>query len=134
MFISYLDEFIPASGNDDRVLGVGAEANAGDPFGMSLVGDGELAVTQSVPQLDGPVAGPGHDLAVVGRERDGQNIIGVANKGSGGVASSQFPETKGLIPRGRKRVSTIGGDHLFFERERKRMHNNQQILLPQKAC
>lgn len=121
--ISYLDEFIPASRDDDGVLGVGAKANAGDPFGMSLVGDGELAVSQSVPQFDGSVAGSGYDLAVVGRERDGQNIIGVANKGSGGVAGGQFPEAKGFIPGGRKGIGTVGRNYLFFE-ESETMHKN----------
>lgn len=40
-----LDELVPAAGDDNGVLGVGAEADAGHPFGVALVGDGELAVT-----------------------------------------------------------------------------------------
>lgn len=42
---TYLDELVPAARDDDGVLGVGAETDARDPFGVALVGDGELAVT-----------------------------------------------------------------------------------------
>lgn len=82
---TYLDKLVPTSGDDDRVLGVRAEANAGNPLGVTLIGDCELAVSQGVPELDGPVAGAGNDLAVVGREGDGQNIVGVADEAAGGL-------------------------------------------------
>ena len=65
---------------------------------MSLVGDSELAVTKSVPELDGAIAGAGDNLSVVGREGDGQNIVGVANKASGGGTGGKLPETQGLVP------------------------------------
>lgn len=110
--IAYLDELVPASGDNDGVLGVGAEANAGNPLGVALVGDGELAVTQGVPQLDGAVTGAGDDLTVVGGERDGENIVGVADEGTGGVAGGKLPEAEGLVPRGGQSVGTVGGDHL----------------------
>lgn len=51
---------------------------------MTLLGDGELAVTKSVPQLDGAIAGARNDLSVVGGEGDGENIVGVSNKSAGG--------------------------------------------------
>ena len=110
--IAYLDELVPASGDDDGVLGVGAEADAGNPLGVALVGDGELAVTEGVPQLDGAVTGTGDDLTVVGGERGGQNVVGVADESAGGVASGELPQTEGLVPGGRQSVSTVGGDHL----------------------
>ncbi len=109
---AYLDELVPTSGDDDGVLGVGAEADAGNPLGVALVGDGELAVTEGVPQLDGAVTGTGDDLAVVGGERDGQNIVGVADKGAGGVAGSELPQAEGLVPGGGQSVGTVRGDHL----------------------
>lgn len=37
---------------------------------MALVGDGELAVTKGVPELDRSVARSGNNLAVVGGEGD----------------------------------------------------------------
>ena len=45
----YLDQLVPASTDDHRVLRIGREADAGDPVGVALVGDGILAVAQSVP-------------------------------------------------------------------------------------
>lgn len=110
--VAYLDELVPAGGDNDGVLGVGAEAHAGNPLGVALVGDGELAVAEGVPQLDGAVTGTGDDLAVVGGERDGENIVGVADEGAGGVAAGQLPEAERLVPGGGQSVGTVGGDHL----------------------
>lgn len=110
--VTNLDELVPASGDDDGVLGVGGEADAGDPVGVALVGDGVLAVTEGVPQLDGAVAGSGDDLAVVGREGDGQNIVGVADEAAGGLAGRELPEAEGLVPGGGKSVGTVRGDDL----------------------
>lgn len=83
---------------------------------MALVGDGELAVTEGVPQLDGAVTGTGNDLAVVGGERDGQDVVVVADKGAGGVTGGQLPETERLVPRGGQSVGTVGGDHLYADK------------------
>lgn len=80
---------------------------------MALLSDGELAVTKGVPQLDAPVARAGNDLAVVGGERNGEDIVGVSDEPAGGGAGGQLPEAESLVPRGRESVSTIGGDHLF---------------------
>ena len=75
---------------------------------MALVGDGVLAVTEGVPELDRPVTGSGNDLSVVGRERDGEDVVGVADESSGGDTSGEFPQTESLVPRRRKGVCTIG--------------------------
>lgn len=80
---------------------------------MALVGDGELAVTKGIPQLDGTITGTRDDLAVVGREGDGQNVIGVANEAAGGGASGELPEPESLVPRGGQSVSTVGGNNLM---------------------
>lgn len=109
---TYLDELVPAGGDNDGVLGVGGEADARDPLGVALVGDGVLAVTEGVPQLDGAVTGSGDDLTVVGGEGDGQNVVGVADETAGGGAGGELPEPQGLVPRGRQSVSTVGGDNL----------------------
>lgn len=109
---TYLHKLIPASRDDDGVLGVGAEAHARHPLGVALVGDGELAVTQGVPELDGAVTRAGDNLAVVGRERNGEDVVGVADKGTGGVSAGKLPQTERLIPRGRQGVGTVGRDDL----------------------
>lgn len=112
---TYLDELVPARGDNDGVLGVGREADAGNPLGVALVGDGVLAVTEGVPQLDGAVTRTGDDLAVVGREGDRQNVVGVADEAAGGGAGGKLPEAESLVPRGGEGVGTVGRDHLFAE-------------------
>lgn len=77
---------------------------------MALLGDGVLAVTEGVPELDGAVAGAGDDLTVVGREGDGEDVVGVADEAAGGGAGSQLPETQGLIPGGGQSIGAVGGD------------------------
>jgi hypothetical protein len=108
-----LDKLVPASGNDDRVLGVGAEADARSPLGVALVGNGVLAVTEGVPELDGSVARTGNDLAVVGGEADGEDVVGVTDESSSGGTGSKLPETQSLVPRGRQSVGTVRRDNLF---------------------
>jgi len=51
-----LDDLVPASTDDDRILWIWAESHAGNPFSMTFFGDGVLAVTESVPKLDCSVA------------------------------------------------------------------------------
>lgn len=109
---TYLDELVPAGGDNDGVLGVGREAHARDPLGVALLGDGVLAVAEGVPQLDGAVARAGHDLTVVGGEGDGEDVVGVSDEAAGGGAGGELPESQGLVPRGRQSVSTVGGDDL----------------------
>lgn len=75
---------------------------------MALVGDGVLAVTEGVPELDRPVTRAGNNLPVVGGERNGKNIVGVADKASGSLASGEFPETEGLVPGSRESVGAVG--------------------------
>lgn len=112
---AYLDKLVPRARDDDGVLGVGAEAHTRHPLGVSLVGDGELAVTEGVPELDCSVAGTGDDLAVVGGKGNGQDVVGVADESAGGVAGGELPQAESLIPRGRQSVSTVGGDNLNIQ-------------------
>lgn len=65
---------------------------------MALVGDGVLAVTEGVPQLDGAVTRSRNDLAVVGREGDGKDVVGVADEAAGGLAGGELPQAEGLVP------------------------------------
>jgi len=82
---------------------------------MSLVSNGELAVTKGVPELNSAVPRPRHDLTVIGGKRNTQDIVVVANKAAGGQTSGKFPQTKGPVPRGRESISTIGRDDLCQE-------------------
>merc|ERR1719378_1157648 len=94
-----LDHLVPSAGNDDWVLVVWREPNAGHPIVVSLLLDGVLALGQGVPQLGGPVPGAGHDLPVVGREGDGQNLLGVRLEPASRGAGAQVPQAEGVIPR-----------------------------------
>jgi len=108
--LAYLDELVPTSGDDDRVLRVRGESHAGDPLSVALVSDGVLAVTEGVPELDGAVTGAGDDLAVVGGEADAKDIVGVADETAGGLASRELPEAEGLVPGRGESVGAVRGD------------------------
>jgi hypothetical protein len=110
--MTYLDKLVPARRDDDGVRRVGAEAHARSPLGVALVGNGELAVAQGVPQLDCPVARAGNDLSVVGGEGDGEDVVGVANEAARGGSGRKLPEAECLVPRGRESVGTVGRDDL----------------------
>ncbi len=106
-----LDQLVPAARHDDRVGGGRREAHAGDPLGVAVLGDGVLALAQGVPQLDGLVAGAGDNLAVVRREGDGEDVLGVSSEAAGGHAAVQVPEAQGGVPGGRQGELAVRGQH-----------------------
>ena len=79
---------------------------------MTLVGNGELAVAQSIPQFDRAISRARDDLTVVGGEGDGEDIVGVADEAAGRCAGSEFPQPKSLVPGGGESVGPVGGDDL----------------------
>jgi hypothetical protein len=79
---------------------------------MSFLGNSELAVTKSVPQLDCSVAGSRDNLSIIGGEGDGENIVGVSNETTSSGTGRKLPESQSLVPRGRESVCTVGGDDL----------------------
>jgi hypothetical protein len=79
---------------------------------VSLLGDGELAVTEGVPELDGSIAGARDDLPVIGGEGDREDIVGVANESAGGSARRQLPQAESLVPGGGKGICTVRGNDL----------------------
>jgi len=105
--MAYLDELVPSSRNNHWVLWAWREADARDPLGVSLIGDGELAVTKSIPQLDGAIARSGDNLTVVGREGDGENVTSVSDEAASSLAGRELPETEGLVPGRRKSICTV---------------------------
>jgi hypothetical protein len=54
--------------------------------------DRELAFSENVPELDGPVATRGDDLAVIHGEGDGEHVLLVVDEAAGGVTRRQVPE------------------------------------------
>jgi hypothetical protein len=84
------------------------ESHGGNPVRVSLVAIvGELAVTNGVPDLDGAVTASRNNLSVVGRERDRQNVTGVANESLESGSVVKVPQTECLIPRSRDSKITI---------------------------
>jgi len=65
---------------------------------MTLFSDGELAVSQCVPEFNGLISASTDNLSVISGERDGKNIIGMTYEAAGGFSSVEIPETKGFIP------------------------------------
>lgn len=55
-------------------------------------------------------------MTVVGRERDREDIVGVANEATGSSTSVQIPEADSLVPGGRQSKLTIGGDGNIFDK------------------
>jgi hypothetical protein len=105
-----LDELVPASRHDDGGSKRRRELHARDPLSVALLDNGELALTKGVPQLHGLVARTRDDLSVVGREGDGQDVLGVAHEAASAAAVVDVPKTKGGIPRSSQSELTIGRD------------------------
>lgn len=108
---TYLDDLVPTSRDNHGVRGVGAEAHAAHPLGVAVLSDVELAVTERVPQLDGPVTRTRDNLAVVGAEADAQHIASVADEAAGGLARVEVPQAERLVPRGRQSELAVRGNH-----------------------
>lgn len=106
-----LDELVPAAGNNEGDGLGGGEPNARDPLGVALVGDGELALSEGVPELHGLVAGSRDNLPVVDREGNGKDILGVANEAAGGLSRVDLPEAEGAVPGAGEGELAVGGDH-----------------------
>ena len=62
--------------------------------------------------LDGLVPGSGDDLPVVGREGDGEHILGVVLEPAGGLAGGEVPQPQGLVPGAGQGKVAIRGKNL----------------------
>jgi len=105
------DSLVPTARHKKRGLGGRRETHTGDPIGVLILGESVLAFTESVPQLDGLVAGSGDDLAIVLGECDGENILLMAVEDTDGVAGVQIPQSESLVPGAGEGELTIGRDH-----------------------
>ena len=77
---------------------------------MSILLDGVLALSQRVPQLDGLVPGPGHNLPVVRGEGHGHDVLSVVLKTAGSPACREIPQTEGLVPGAGQGKMTVRGE------------------------
>lgn len=104
-----LDHLIPTTGNDHGIIR--GEPNAADPLLVSSIVDGELALTKSVPQLDGLVTGSRDNLSVISRESNAENILGVSNEPTCGGSGGNIPKAEGVIPGSRECELSVRGNH-----------------------
>lgn len=104
-----LDELIPTSRDQNWLFDGWREADARDPVTVTVIlcGEGVLALTQSVPDLDGTIAGTRDNLTVICRECNGQNILGVVSETQGGLTFFKVPEAEGTIPGTGKDKETL---------------------------
>lgn len=70
-----LNGAIPTSRDDDWIHLIRWETNARDPIAVTIFLNGVLALSQSVPQLDGLVARSRDNLTVVSWESNGENVL-----------------------------------------------------------
>jgi hypothetical protein len=105
-----LDGSIPRGRDDDRSLHVVVESDAGNPVGVLVLLNSELADTLDVPNLDLLVDGAGSNLPVVRGESDGHDVLGVTEESLSSLTNGEVPESDGAIPRGREGKSGVGGE------------------------
>lgn len=74
---------------------------------MTLLLNGEFTISQGVPQFNGLVTRSRHDLSVVGRERNRENVTGMSDKSLCRVSGVEVPKSQGRIPGSRKGVLTV---------------------------
>ena len=112
-----LHKVVPAARHDGGVGHAGREAHARNPILVAILfAHGELAFAEGVPQLDGAVARTGHDLAVVRRESNGKNVLGVADEAAGGFTLVEIPKAEGTVPRARQgKVAVHGQSNILHE-------------------
>lgn len=103
-----LNNVVPTSRNEGRGIGVGGEADAGDPLLVTVVVQGVLAATKGVPDLDGLIARAGDNLAVVSGESDREDILGVTGETNVALAVLDVPETERTIPRAGEGIEVLG--------------------------
>ena len=103
---------------------------------MTLVGNGELAVAQSVPELDCTIPRARYDLAIVRGEGDGEDVVGVADEAARRHTRSKLPQTECFVPRGGESIGTVRGDDLEEQciSKRIRSHGYRAGIRSRRRC
>ena len=110
--VPHFSGLVPGPRDKESLRRVRREADGGDPLVVAL--EGVFALAEDVPQLDGLVARARDDLAVIGREGDAHDVLGVPDKAADGLAGVEVPEAHGPVPAaGEGKASVVGeGDVL----------------------
>jgi len=103
-----LNKFVPSARDDDGIVIAGREFDAARPEGVISLGDGELALSEGVPQADGSISRSRNDLSVVGGEGDAEDLFGVTLETAGGGSGLEIPQAEGVVPRSREGKKSVG--------------------------
>lgn len=99
--VPHLDRPIPGAGHEDQFVEVRAETDAADPLGVGVgTLNRALALAERIPDLDGAVAPPRNDLAVVGGDGNREDILCVTHEARGDGSGGDIPEADVAVPRG----------------------------------
>jgi hypothetical protein len=109
------DNFVPTTGDEQRGRKIGRETDTGNPVSVAIIGDGVLAFTKSVPQLQLVIAGTGNNLTVVSAEGNTGNITSVADEAASSLTAVDIPKSEGTIPGSRKCELTIATDNNILD-------------------
>jgi len=93
-----LDGLIPGGRDDDWLLDIVEVSDAGNPVGVLVLVNGELADTVDVPNLEVLIDGTGGNLSIVWGEGDREDIFGVTDKSLSGLCFLEVPKSDGTIP------------------------------------
>jgi hypothetical protein len=108
-----LDKSVPSARNNQRDRLGRAEANARDPVRVPLGlsgGDGVLAFSESVPELDALVAGSRNNLTIVNGKGHRKNILSVSDKTTSRLSGMDLPKSESAVPRSTQGELAITGD------------------------
>jgi len=114
--VPHLDNLVPTTGDDERVLVRGRELDARHPVVVSLLLDDVLALTEGVPESHGAIAGTRDDLTVVSGEGNRQDVLAMANKAAVGGALVQVPKAQGSIPGGGQSELAVRREHNVLDK------------------
>ena len=98
LVVPHLDGLVPRCADNDGVLCVLVEFNAGNPVGVSILLYSEFALSNSVPDLEVLVSSTAGNLSVIRREGDGKDVSSVTNESLNGLSLFQVPESQGTVP------------------------------------
>ena len=77
---------------------------------MSILLNGELALSNSVPDLDVLVSATTGNLSVVRGEGTSKSVLGMTNKSSGANSVLKIPKSESRIPGGGQGVPAVLGE------------------------
>jgi len=93
-----LEETVPTDCGNVWVLLAWGVADTGNPVSVWLLSEGELALSEGVPESDFAVRATRQDLSVVWGEGNGEDFLGVTGEETGGFSGADIPESEGLVP------------------------------------